>query len=81
MFLSSITELFGDTLSLPLVVLALMKFIVCNSFICARWAGFGLSIYQPISLGPGMISLHGLSESKGRSSCSCAKINDGNREN
>lgn len=47
---------------------------------CARWAGFGLSVCQPIKLGPGMTSIHGLSESKERS-CSYAKINDGNREN
>lgn len=81
MFLSGITETVGSTISLPSVVLALMTLTVHNSFVCARWAGFGLSVYQPINLGPGMTSFHGLSESKGRSSCSYVKINYGNREN
>lgn len=52
-----------------------------HGFICARWAGFGVSVYQPVRLGPGMVSLRGLSESKGRSSCSYAKVNDGNGGN
>lgn len=67
--------------SLPPVVLALMKLTIHNSFICARWAGCGLSVYQPINLGPGMTSLYGLSESKGRPSSSYVKISYGNREN
>lgn len=66
--------------SLPPVVFALMKLTIHDSFICARWAGFGLPVYQPINLGPGMTSLYGLSESKGRSSSSYVKISYGNRE-
>lgn len=51
------------------------------SFHWARWTRFGLSLYQPISLGPVMISLHGVRESKGTSACSYVRINNGNREN
>lgn len=58
-----------------------MRFTKHCSFVCARWARFGLPVCQPVSLGPGMTSLHGLSESKGRASFSEVKTNDGNREN
>lgn len=39
--------------------------------------GLGVVCYQPVMVGPGMTSVHGLSESKGRSR-SYANINDGN---
>lgn len=50
-FLSGVTELIGSTVSPPPVVLAWMKSTEHTASV-----GFGLSIYQPISLGPGMIS-------------------------
>lgn len=44
-FLFSVTAVWQCCLSLPLVVFALMTFIMYNGVICARWAGFALSIY------------------------------------
>ena len=79
--LSRVTEPFGSTVSLPPVAFALMRLIIHSSFLCARWAGFGLFMYQPVTLGLRMTSVHELSESRGTPSCSSVKINDGNREN
>lgn len=80
MSLSSIPEPLGSTLSTTKGA-CVDEIDNTRQLHCARWAGFGLSVYQPINLVPRMTSLHGLSESKGKSSCSYIKINYENREN
>lgn len=62
--------------SLPRAGFALMRFTVHASSVQAGKAAFGLSVYQWVSLGPGITSLLGLSDSKGKSSCSCVNINE-----
>lgn len=80
MSLSSIPEPLGSTLSTTKGA-CVDEIDNTRQLHCSRWAGFGLSVYQPINLVPRMTSLHGLSESKGKSSCSYVKINYENREN